>query len=43
MVVYAFILLTVGLLAYAALEPYLKPKIEVSSGLFAKVSMLTMC
>lgn len=30
MVVYAFILLTVGLLAYAAFEPYLKPKIEVS-------------
>jgi len=30
MVVYAFILLTVGLLVYAAFEPYLKPKIEVS-------------
>jgi len=29
MVVYAFILLTVGLLAYAAFEPYLKPKLEV--------------
>ena len=29
LVVYAFILLTVGLLGYAAFEPYLKKKIEV--------------
>jgi hypothetical protein len=29
MVVYAFILLTVGLLGYAAFEPYLKKTIEV--------------
>ena len=31
LVVYAFILLTVGLLGYAAFEPYLKKKIEVGT------------
>ena len=31
LVVYAFILLTVGLLGYAAFEPYLKQKIEVGT------------